>query len=258
MYPQRLMLVWARAETRRAVWLGSVLAGLAFMLLACDRSAVAPAAPATATAVPLITRAPTLTLAPSPTPGAALDETRLSDTAPCDLLTRAQAEELLGEAVTEVTPVNDPATGIDLCMFAAQPGKKFIILTVMAGAAAKQSFANSIVQYQAGCEISYGYNSAATPTALPPEAQALLNQSLTELFKLDRQLQEKCGLTYQALPEFGPDAYGSYAAPILPAGVVSIAGAEHLYSFTYVDDANSDKAGMIEAARRVAAAVLRP
>ena len=177
----------------------------------------------------------------------------LTETDACKLFDEAGAASILGEAVIPPAPANAP--GYSVCTFFTSSGKG-IYISITMGDQAKRNLLNEISQYQKGCSVGYsGGTNTATP--FPPEIEAMMSQSVPDLYQMDIQLQEQCGGKVESLPEFGPNAYAQSGQGMFQIGSVVIVSGDNLYSFGYADPA-LDMVGMVEKAKEITRAVISP
>jgi hypothetical protein len=180
-------------------------------------------------------------------------ETLLTETDACKLFDGLKACQVLGEAVIPPAPANSP--GYSVCPFFTTTGKG-IYVAITIGDQAKKNLLNEISQYQRGCSVSYsGGTSTATP--FPPAVEALMSKPVLELYKMDIEMQVKCGGKIEPLPEFGPDAYAYLTTTGLQMGSVAIVSGDRIYSFSYADP-KLNIPQMVEKAKEVVRAVFLP
>jgi len=184
---------------------------------------------------------------------AATTEPLFTETDACKLFDEIKACNVLGEAVLPPVPAN--SAGYSVCPFFTSTGKG-IYVAITIGDQAKKNVLNEISQYQKGCSVSYsGGSSTATP--FPPEIEALMSKQLPELYRMNVELQGKCGVQIEPLPEFGPDAYAYLTTTGLQMGTVAIVSGDRVYSFSYADP-KLDIAQMVEKAKEAVRAVFLP
>lgn len=205
---------------------------LAVLLSACSTSGSTPA-PAAETAPPeapptVPVEAATAALPPPPT--AAPDLAALD---PCTLLDPASLEAALGEATT-------PSPGPGVCVFVGASGTQSVTLATLTGDTAKALFLDTIAQLQDNCSVSFSMQGDATPTAFPPEIQAMSGLSLAELIEAQEQVQrEQCGFApapdrYQRLEGLGDAAYFQVLnLGFVQSGIVVIVRGDSYLSVTY-------------------------
>ena len=195
---------------------------------------------------------PTVAIEPTIQP-AATTEPLLTETDACKLFNEPKACQVLGEAVIPPVPAN--STGYSVCPFFTSTGKG-IYVAITIGDQAKKNLLNEISQYQKGCSVSYsGGSSTATP--FPPEIEALMSKQLPELYRMNVELQGKCGAQIEPLPEFGPDAYAYLTTTGLQMGTVAIVSGDRVYSFSYADPKLTIPQ-MVEKAKEAVRAVFLP
>jgi hypothetical protein len=177
----------------------------------------------------------------------------LTETDACKLFNELKACQVLGETVIPPVPAN--SAGYSVCPFFTNTGKG-IYVAITSGDQAKKNLLNEISQYQIGCSVSYsGGTSTATP--FPPAIEGLMSKPVLELYKMDIEMQVKCGAKRESLPEFGPDAY-AYLTPVgLQMGTVAIVSVDRIYTFSYADP-QLDVPQMVEKAKEVVRAVFLP
>ena len=124
------------------------------------------------------------------------------------------------------------------------------------GDQAKKNLLNEISQYQKGCSVSYSVGSS-TATPFAPEIEALMSKPVLELYKMNIDLQAKCGGQIVPLPEFGPDAYAYLTTTGLQIGTVAIVSGDRIYTFSYAEP-KLDIPQMVEKAKEVVRAVFLP
>ena len=183
----------------------------------------------------------------------ATTEPLFTETDACKLFDEIKACNVLGEAVLPPAPAN--SAGYSVCPFFTSTGKG-IYVAITIGDQAKKNVLNEISQYQKGCSVSYsGGSSTATP--FPPEIEALMSKQLPELYRMNVELQEKCGAQIEPLPEFGPDAYTYLTTTGLQMGTVAIVSGDRVYTFSYADP-KLDIPQMVEKAKEAVRAVFLP
>jgi hypothetical protein len=189
---------------------------------------------------------PTIQAAPTTEP-------LLTETDACKLFNELKACQVLGEPAIPPVPAN--STGYSVCPFFTSTGKG-IYVAITSGDQAKKNLLNEISQYQIGCSVSYsGGTSTATP--FPPAIEALMIKPVLELYKMNIDLQAKCGAQIEPLPEFGPDAYAYLTSTGLQMGTIAIVAEDRIYTFSYADPILSIPE-MVEKAKEVARAVFLP
>jgi hypothetical protein len=175
----------------------------------------------------------------------------ITETDACKLLSAEQASQFLGETINPPMPYNAPCSSV--CTYFTNSGKGIYIAITM-GDFAKKNSLNEISQYQKGCSVSYsGGTNTATP--FPPEVEAMMSRPVLELFQLNVQMQTKCAIMIEPIPEFGPYAYAYLTAGLMQVGAVAIVSGDQVYSFSYADP-TMDIPGMVGKAKEITAAVI--